>query len=448
LKPYPSYIDSGVEWVGFVPRAWELKRLKHVSIFQSGFSFKSEDFSRDEAIPVIRIGDIGDKIDFDKCVKVPESFLHRHQDFTIKSNDILIGMTGATIGKSGRYNYSKPSLLNQRVCILRNESSVFNGLLYYFVKSEIFKRYILFYCYGGGQDNIGREDIVSMLFPLPPQDEQERIVHFLDSKTQKIDKLIELTKETIQLLKEQRIALINQCVTKGLNPNVEMKDSGVEWIGEIPKDWDRIPFKYEIEVLTDFTANGSFKSLRDNVTYLESGYSRLVRLTDLRVHLNNEGVFVSKESHEFLKKSELFGDEMLIACVGAYTGIVIKMAKNQGVCTLGPNMYLIRNKVRTSDTDFLTYLLNSDVFQFGLKFGINKTAQEKINKDNVKDLQIARPPLSEQIQIVNFLNLKTQKIDTRIENESQRIKLLKEYRQALISEVVTGKIDVRDEVVA
>ena len=195
----------------------------------------------------------------------------------------------------------------------------------------------------------------------------------------------------------------------------------------------------EIDPRSKTTSNGSFKSLRDNVEYLEEGYSRLVRLTDLRVNLENDGIFISEDSHNFLGKSELFGGEILISCVGHYTGFVTKMLFNKGKCSLGPNMYLIRNRIESSDVDYLIYLLNSDLIQSGLKNRINKTTQEKINKDNVKDLQIVKPPLSEQQQIVEYLDEQTQKINKTISIEEKRIELLKEYRQSLISEVVTGK---------
>ena len=99
MKSYSSYKDSGVEWIGEIPSHWDFKRLKHISNFQSGYSFKSEDFSLDEEIPVVRIGDVGDKIDFNKCVKLPKNFLDEHRDFIIRKNDIMVGMTGGTIGK-------------------------------------------------------------------------------------------------------------------------------------------------------------------------------------------------------------------------------------------------------------------------------------------------------------------------------------------------------------
>ncbi len=286
---------------------------------------------------------------------------------------------------------------------------------------------------------LGTETLKNFPIVVPPLEQQQQIVSFLDSKTSLIDSLMDKTQQKIELLKEKRTSLINEVVTKGLNPNVEMKDSGVEWIGGIPSHWDRVPFKYEIEILTDFTSNGSFKSLRENVEYLDKGYSRLVRLTDLRVNLENDGIYISEESHKFLGKSELFGGEILISCVGHYTGFVTKMLFDKGKCSLGPNMYLIRNKTMSSDIDYLVYLLNSDLIHSGLRNRINKTTQEKINKDNVKDLQIVRPPLTEQQKIVEYLDEQTGLIDKTISIEEKRIELLKEYRQSLISEVVTGK---------
>jgi type I restriction enzyme S subunit len=289
---------------------------------------------------------------------------------------------------------------------------------------------------------LSTSSLKDFILPTPPLSEQEHIVSYLDDKTNKIDELIQKKLRKIDLLKEYKTSLINTVVTKGLNPNVPMKDSGIEWIGEIPIHWDRVPFKYEIDILTDYTSNGSFKTLSDNVEYLDVGYSRLVRLTDLRVNLENDGIYISEESHNFLSKSELCGGEILISCVGHYTGFVTKMLNNKGKCSLGPNMYLVRNKISTSVTDYLVYLLNSDIIQSGLKNGINKTTQEKINKDNVKDLQIIRPPISEQEQIVSYLDHKTSQIDKTIDIEKKKIELLKEYRQSLISNVVTGKIKV------
>ena len=133
MKKYQKFKPSGVEWISDVPENWELKKLKYITEYKNGVSFKSEDFLKDDGIPVIRIGDVGDTINFNDCVKLPTSFLLNYSEFIIKNGDILVGLTGGTIGKSGRYNYDTPSLLNQRVCILRNKNILENKLLYYYM---------------------------------------------------------------------------------------------------------------------------------------------------------------------------------------------------------------------------------------------------------------------------------------------------------------------------
>jgi type I restriction enzyme S subunit len=213
LNPNVEMKDSGVEWIGEIPSHWERKRLKHITNSINGYSFKSDDFDREFDIPVIRIGDVGDVIDFDDCVKVKSHFLEDKKEFIVKKDDILIGLTGGTIGKSGKYNYDSPSLLNQRVGLLRNKPSVLNGLLYHYVKSEVFIRYIFFDCYGGGQDNISMGDILNMVFPYPPLLEQNEIVSYLDEHTQLIDKTISVEERRIELLKEYRQSLISEVVT-------------------------------------------------------------------------------------------------------------------------------------------------------------------------------------------------------------------------------------------
>lgn len=213
LNPNVEMKDSGVEWIGEIPSHWERKRLKHVTISVNGYSFKSDDFDKKYDIPVLRIGDVGDEIDFENCVKVKSHFLEEKKEFIVKKNDILIGLTGGTIGKSGKYNYDFSSLLNQRVGLLRNKESVLNGLLYHYVKSEVFIRYIFFDCYGGGQDNISMNDILNMVFPYPPLPEQQQIVEYLDEHTQLIDKTISIEEKRIELLKEYRQSLISEVVT-------------------------------------------------------------------------------------------------------------------------------------------------------------------------------------------------------------------------------------------
>jgi type I restriction enzyme S subunit len=213
LNPKEKMKDSGVEWIGEIPEGWEVKKLKHLTDYKNGAAFKSDDFSNESEIPVIRIGDVSDDINFLECAKVPISFLKTYSDFVIQKGSILIGLTGATIGKSCHFKSDVSCLLNQRVCSLVNSEKLHIKLLYYYVKSHVFITYIFYNCYGGGQDNIGKSDIINMVFPLPQHQEQQQIVTYLDKKTKEIDDLIGSEQKRIGLMKEYRQSLISEVVT-------------------------------------------------------------------------------------------------------------------------------------------------------------------------------------------------------------------------------------------
>ena len=447
---YDSYKDSDVRWIGEIPNHWEFKRMKHIIVYKNGVSFKSEYFSKEEKIPVIRIGEVGDIINFDECVKLPISFLEEYEDFIIKRNDIMIGLTGGTIGKSGRYNYDHPSLLNQRVCLLRNRDTLINGFLYYYVKSEIFIRYIFFNCYGGGQDNIGKDDIINMLFPLPSPAEQIKIVEFLDQKTSIIDNLIQKKLRKIELLKEQRTSIINHTVTKGLNPDVKMKDSGVKWIGEIPERWRFIPLKYFTKKKGGIKT-GPFGTQLNTKDYELSGVKVINQKTLINEDYNEGDEYISSEKFETLKEFNVKPNDLIMGTRGSFGRLnrttfgkcsIVPITIPQ--CVLHPCLIRIRLLFEEMTNEYFYYYVNqSSLFLENVILNSNSTTIEVIYGITLREIQFVVPPITEQKQIIQYLDKKTTEIDTQIILENKKIDLLKEYRQSLISEVVTGKIDVR-----
>lgn len=214
------------------------------------------------------------------------------------------------------------------------------------------------------------------------------------------------------------------------------KPSSIDWIGDIPSHWQTSKLRYQIRVLTDFTANGSFGDLAKNVLYLDQpSYSRLVRLTDLRHNLSNEdGVWVNEKAHKYLSKSELFGGELLMANVGAYAGYVCKMPFLNAKYTLGPNMFLIKLQKELS-TDFYRYLLS--VGFEPLQVISQSSAQPKLNKENIRSFPIIIPPLAEQEAIAAWLDEKCGEIDAAIAKVDREIELIDELKQSEISRVVT-----------
>lgn len=218
----------------------------------------------------------------------------------------------------------------------------------------------------------------------------------------------------------------------------EMKDSGIEWIGEIPNNWEIGRIKDILSVLTDYTANGSFGDLAKNVTYLDyDGFARLVRLTDLREDLLNEdGVYVSEYSYNYLAKSSLYGNEILVANVGAYAGLFCIMPEGKGICTLGPNMFLLRTTEKML-AKYLYYMGRSNSVWEQLRQKSISTAQPKLNKTDIKNIYLCIPPISVQNKIVDILNKKCAEIDALVADIQSEIEILEEYKKSVITEAVT-----------
>jgi type I restriction enzyme S subunit len=300
----------------------------------------------------------------------------------------------------------------------------------------------------GTQLNLNTDTVAGIKVALGTPTEVDNIVEFLDYETAKIDQLIDKQQQLIALLKEKRQAVISHAVTKGLNPKAPMKDSGVEWLGEVPAHWIVCRFAYVKTVLTDYTANGSFASLKERVRYRdEPSYARLVRLTDLRRDLQNEmGVWVDQDAYEYLRKSALFGGEFLLANVGAYAGLFYRMPDGKGRCSLAPNMFMAQFDSKRVAPDFMAYVGQGDSASSQLFLRARaSSAQPKLNKDDFKSVVFAYPPtLEEQHLIVAHLNLRIARVDSLRQNAESVVDLLQERRTALISAAVTGKIDVRN----
>jgi type I restriction enzyme, S subunit len=440
IQKYAAYKDSGVDWLGEIPSHWEVIRLKYIftilkrivgelghnvlSITQTGIKVKDTESGEGQL-----------SMDYSKYQIVKKG------DYAMNHMDLLTGYVDIS-------KYDGVISPDYRVFELTDSNSFKSYML---LLLQLGYRSKIFYAHGQGVSMLGRwrfpaESFNAFIFPIPPKEEQTAISAFLDRKTALIDQAIDIKQKQIELLKERRQILIHKAVTRGVGalsgvetPNLKLKDSGVEWIGEIPEGWEVLSFRHCIETLTDFTSNGSFASLASNVTYLNEGYSRLIRLTDLRVNLQNDGVYVSEKSHKFLSNSELFGGELLIANVGAYAGLAEIMPKLNYKTTLGPNMLLLK---LNQHNPYFAYLINSPLYATYITNIATATAQPKLNKENIRNLRIIRPPIDEQKRIVKSIESFSIKFFDAISLKEQEIEKLKEYKATLINSAVTGKIKV------
>ena len=237
------------------------------------------------------------------------------------------------------------------------------------------------------------------MFPVPPIDVQNNIVEFLNKKTTWIEKIIAKNKQLIDLLEEKRIALINQVVTKGLNPEVPMKDSGIEWIGEIPEHWDFISVDKFSLLITDYVANGSFASLKKNVEYLDDeNYAILVRLIDNSNNFKGPFVYINQDSYNFLSKTKLKEGDIILANIGATLGTIFKVPDLGKPMSLGPNVLLIRFK-NNINGDYFLNLISSKIGKCFIDSITTQTTQPKFNKSELRKLRILNPPINEQKEI-------------------------------------------------
>ncbi len=346
---------------------------------------------------------------------------------------VMMGLNGQGKTKGTVAILDLETTCNQSLCGLIFREMVVSKFGFYFLESQ--------YLHLRGLVGEGQREGISVSFlsryPLiiPPLHEQERIVEYLDRKTALIDSLIEKTVRKIELLREKRTALINHVVTKGLNPDVEMKDSGVEWIGEIPRHW-------ALKRLSWVASTGSGTTPKSsNDSYYSGGTINWLITGDL----NDDVVIdtskkITPKALEECRLTTYPSGSIVVAMYGATIGKVCQLGVettiNQACCVLHSFNGILPKQV------FYRILSSRDYLLFLGDGG----GQPNISQEDVRSLQIPSPPLHEQERIVEYLDEQTSIIDSTIATEEKRIELLKEYRQSLISEVVTGKVKVtRDE---
>ena len=426
MERYDLYKDSGVEWIGEIPSSWGKTKLKYKlqEVVTGGTPDTSNDSfwsDEDKGINWISISDItsnGREISGTKKF-ISEKGLKSKKLKILPIGSLIYSIYGS-IGKISRLGI--PSTVHQGILGLRTNSTYNTTFLEYYL--IYFKEYVSLFSSSNTQENLNQEKVSNFDIPVPPLSEQQQIVSFLDTKTSLIDSLIEKTQRKIELLKEKRTSLINEVVTKGLNPNVEMKDSDVEWIGEIPSHWDT-PFFGLISNLQQ-----GLQIPFDN-RFFEKEEGMFEYITTKSVHNPND----PRQYVLNPKKSVVCGkDEILYGRTGN-TGEVITNV--EGV--FHNNFFKIVYDKDKLVKEYLIYQLTNSRFRETILLLSGTTTIPDLNHGDFNSMRCLIPPVKEQQQIVEFLDEQTGLIDKTISIEEKRIELLKEYRQSLISEVVTGK---------
>lgn len=421
MKKYDEYKDSGVAWIGEVPKHWEVIKLKYKYHFQTGATpntGKKENFEGD--LRWANISDLNGSVVYDTTKHI---------------NKEAASKCSMNISPKGSLMYSfKLSVGTVAFC---GEDMYTNEAIASFIPQKNDLKY-LFYCapifiIHNANRNIynapllNQELIKNALICLPSLNEQAAIATYLDTHCAKIDNLISIQQKRIALLQELKQSVITHAVTKGLNPNVEMKQSGVEWIGDVPKHWKVLRGKYALSILSGFPFDSQKFEFEDNGVYMP-----LIRIRDINGS-STEVYYSGSYPIESVVKT----GEVLIGMDGDFNISKWKGTNallNQRVCKLREDSSM--------NTHYAFYMLSSPLK--AINSVTYATTVKHLSVYDIYNAFIPVPPISEQTAIASYLDHKCATIDTSISNAQHQIELLQEYKQSLITEVVTGKRKVTD----
>ena len=426
MKRYETYKDSGAEWIGEIPESWKGVNLKWISNITKGKKPKVDfDENGENLLPYLSMEFLRGKTSNPTYASIEEKGLVHIDD-----GDILILWDGS---KAGEIVKAKKGILSSTMAKIEiNDNNFESNYLNYLL--QLGERHVQEHTIGMGIPHVSGDILKMLPMLVPSPQEQTQIAAYLDYKTGLIDSIIAQKEDLIKKLKEQRQAIINEAVTKGLNPNVKLKDSGIEWLGEIPEHWSVVKLFH----LCDNIGSGTTpKSNKREYYDGEIGWLNTGDLNDSFVEKASKTI--TKKALEDYSVLKLYPENsIVIALYGATIGklaiIGSEMATNQACCVLNSNQ-----KLNSKYLFFL--LLASRTYLLSLSYG---GGQPNISQEIIKQLRVTLPDINEQEEIVKRIEEKLNRIDKAFEKTNNSTQKLKEYRQSLISEAVTGKIDVRD----
>ncbi len=410
FQKYPKYKDSGIEWLGEIPEGWEVKKVKSIGKVVVGGTPKTDNMSYWEngEISWLPSGMVQNKtlIRDDVYTFITKKGLQESAAKIVKENSVLLAMTGATCGNVALITF--PSSFNQSVAGIECNSEIDSRYIYYSLMGANPK--ILSYRMGGAQSGINKYIVKNLELSMPRYETQLHVADFLDEKTKIIDAMIEKKQKLIELLREKRTSLITRAVTKGLDPNARMKSSGVDWIGEIPEEWEVRRLKF--------------------IAFLQYGDS----LPNEKRENGEIEVFGSNGPIGFHSKANTKSPVIIVGRKGSFGAINFTEKEVFAIDTT----YFIDGRFSKSHLKWLAYsLLVAKLNDISLDTGV-----PGLSRESVHNKYFPFPTIQVQKQIADFLDHETSKIDKAIELIETQIEKLKEYRALLIFNSVTGKIKI------
>lgn len=448
IKPYNSYKSIKSDFYKEIPSDWTRYRVKNIvdrnlyyPVGDGDHGSIKPDMYLEEGIPYIRVQNLtwNGEITLDGMVYISPAVQEVNKKSILFPDDILIAKTGATVGKLGLIpNSIKEANTTSSVGKVTIDKNRFlpKYILYCF-QSSIFQNQIwLEASQKSAQPGFNIDDLIVFEILAPELKIQSKIVEFLDHQTSLIDEIINRKQKQIELLKEKRQAIINETVTKGLNPDAKMKDSGIEWLGEIPEHWNNVRIGHYVQIV-----RGASPRPAGDPKYFGGDFIPWITVGEVT---NGDSKFLFETANylteEGGKQSRIILPETLLLSNSGATLGVPKISKIKGCINDGSVAFLNFNPQLNRDFLFYFFKSHTEIYRKEM----SGYGQPNLNTDIIKSTIIPLPPVNEQISIVEFIENKLSSFIDLVNSISFQIEKLKEYRQSIISEAVTGKIDVRD----
>ncbi|WP_047707114.1 restriction endonuclease subunit S [Plesiomonas sp. ZOR0011] len=425
-QAYPEYTKITSEWLTEIPAGWSTTPLKHVANINMGQSPNSEDCNIDGiGIPFLQgNAEFGTKSPTEKqFCPVPKK--------VAKKGDLLFSVRAPV----GALNFADKDFgIGRGLCSIRGRNSISQSFLWWVLPSYRYQFDAI--ATGSTFEAVSAEEVGNLLLALPTHQEQTQIANFLDHETAKIDALIEKQQQLISLLQEKRQAVISHAVTKGLNPDVPMKDSGVEWLGQVPEHWVVSRFKYCTTRVIVGIAEAATHAYDDSGTIL-------IRSTNIKEEgITTHNLLYLKKHFAEQNASKYINSGDIVTVRTGYPGISAVVPDSMNKCHCFTN--LISTPRNYFSAEFLTEYLNSDMGKAYFDLNAWGSAQKNISVPILQEFPISHPDINEQRIIADFVKHERTKFDRLLNHARKSIQLMQERRTALISAAVTGKIDVRN----
>lgn len=433
--------DSGVKWIGTVPADWEINKIKYIAVLKGRIGWQgltSDEYTDEGAYLITGVDFENGGINWDSCVHVPMRRWEEARDIQVEDGDLLITKDG-TIGKVAIVSgCTSPASLNSGVLRISTIDGYDRRFLYWVLQSDVFWTWFADKNAGNSTiQHLYQGDFAEFKYAIPPIDEQRAIAAFLDAECAKIDSIIDDLERQIEVLKEYRLSVITESVTQGMNPQAKKKECDGNWPGMIPEHWEVKRLKYICDHITD----GSHFS--PDTTY--DGYPYITAADVHGIGLDYDSAKkISEADFKMLEKTGCRPqkDDVLIVKDGATTGRVGFVTADEPCVVLSSVAILHGNKLLRNK--YLMYLMESEYMQNQIRVSMAGSAMPRTILAKIVNYYGLLCPLSEQDEIVAFLDKKCQQIDSVIADKNVQLWKIQNHKQSLIYEYITGKKRVKE----